>query len=59
MPSQDRVWRHEGRHLTQDLASQPGPSDREATPVGVREQDPLLTELVLSINSIDVSEVSV
>jgi hypothetical protein len=45
MPPQNRVWCHDGGYLTQELPSQPVPPDRQATPVGVSELDPLLTKL--------------
>jgi hypothetical protein len=44
MPPQDRVWCHDGGDL-QDLSSQPVPADRQASQVGIRELDPLLTQL--------------
>jgi hypothetical protein len=45
MPPQNRVWCHDGGNLTQDLPSQLVPAYRQATPVGIRELEPLLTQL--------------
>jgi hypothetical protein len=45
VPPQDRVWRHDGGDLTQDLPSQPMPADRQASPVGVSELEAPLTQL--------------
>jgi hypothetical protein len=45
MPPQDRAWCHDGGDLLQDLSSQPVLADRQASPVGISEPDPLLTQL--------------
>src|SRR5258708_24650864 len=44
VPPQDRVRRHDGRDLTQDLPPQPMPADRQASPVGVCELEAPLTQ---------------
>jgi hypothetical protein len=45
MPRLNRVWCHDGGDLTQHLPSQPLSPDRQPSPIGIGERQPLLTQL--------------